>query len=92
MQLRVYRLRHFQRIRRRIDSNCIPRSCIGWHEMVDRDEIDAAGDLCRMGRIVVLSLVFARTEARELVSDAAEVETQSREDDKYYYKNDSSTS
>ena len=60
--------------------------------MVDWDEIDAAGDLCRMGCIVVLSLVFARTEARELMPDAAEVETQGGEDDKYYYKDDSSTS
>lgn len=58
--------------------------------MVDWDEIDAAGYLCRMGRIVVLSLVLARTETRELVPDATKVETQYGEDDKYYNKDDSS--
>lgn len=42
--------------------------------MVDWDEIDAAGDLCWMGRIVVLSFVFAGAEAGELLTDAAEIE------------------
>jgi hypothetical protein len=42
--------------------------------VVDWDEIDAAGDLCWMGRIVVLSLVFAGAEAGELLTDAAKVQ------------------